>query len=719
MSYVSQNHGYGNINDLLVGILLIIFSLFIPSLALAQHFQNNNEACQSLSVAAAVADTEFGVGADIVCDYFGGPSLADGSPKPSCITHRDNYSLDGVVEDSLYYYLSQAPGFDPREDDLCLNAGGEALFVESRFTNAALRAPLIDPYRLGSLASGRLLMGEFPGVAHPVVMDPADDPLDPKTVESLYANSTGGFSSGDTTRALLVAGQVPMPFSLDENHGGGVDTSLPGDESMLLMDCDQDGVDEAIVATTLPGFNRALLQVLQNTGSGLLDAEPSGSIPFMSLLGGEPTSINLAQGDFNRDGLMDVVASISDELQDLVVVCPATGACGFSCPANVGDPRIRDIRDFCSTPGACDMRIGPLAAGDFVGADGLTDIAVLYGTETNEDGEGSWNVAYLANDGDFNRFPFWSASLLPIVSDFGFEVTSPRSVDTGQFSEEAYASGVSELVINLDYYSTFAASLTPVQAFPSLITVLADGSGGIAGVEALSYFDSTFTFQSGGVQAADFDGCGGDDIAAMNVRNAFIAGLGSAYDSHVDIFLNKNEAPSLLVSADSGIAVGENGYLIVDCEDQTGDDREVVLSVDSGPGGLSFTSNQASLVGGATQMSTSFEADTEGSYNIRVTCGDPCDVSETILSIEIVASDANLTGGGDIGTGSDPGGTTDPEGNPINQENPESVTYGGAQGACVASLGEASAKSMAFYGWFSLVLGGVSFLRLRHARRKR
>lgn len=271
------------------------------------------------------------------------------------------------------------------------------------------------------------------------------------------------------------------------------------ERSIVLLDCDNDGdLDNA--TAFLSGFSWAF-DIMLNNGVGLQNASlgPYGttntvSTPFF------PPSIAVA--DFNNDGVTDVVMSIGDNSSSTnkIVVClndknniTGNGMCTFTnCfTQNVGN-------DY-ATPGATSI-----VAGDFDG-DGNADVAI---NAPNFDGPES--IIYYFGNG-LNAFAF-SATQRETLTNNG----TGKVLTTGCFNSDNIldvAVSVDEGGIgNIGYVDLFELT-----------------TGRVANKVELNFINPTL--EIGGIDAADFDRGGRDDILVTGTDS------GSG-ERHAYIFMN-------------------------------------------------------------------------------------------------------------------------------------------------------------------------------------
>jgi outer membrane protein OmpA-like peptidoglycan-associated protein len=462
-------------------------------------------------------------------------------------------------------------------------------------------------------------------------------------VEQLFSQASGGFANGDTTAAFLEPAVMPLPLVPMPLFYGlffntfNVLSSLPADRSLILLDCNGDGVDEALVGTTrveggadtIPG-----LMLLENSGSGLLQGMPLTNLfdlPTTSTLEG-PAGIAITKNDFNSDNMIDVAVGVSDfdgVPTNYVALCTGDGACGFDCPTSLADPRVHTLT--CAPVGDCLLANPSITSGDF-NEDGRPDVAI---PEITLDTSGSsfafesGGVRYLFNnDGDLSTWvPLFK--LLPVP----FDAVLPLVVTSGQFSDTAVQGGIDEVVVTVNNIDLINPDPTPtaILELPALEVFTTDGAGGINDSISLAFSPPNGIFAQG-VEAADFDRCGGDDLVAQMIQDT--SGPTPppfSNDVFSSVFLNVNEPPVVTIAPVPPAVVTDTAFTVsTTCADPTLDERTFQWSVVAQPAGATvvFGTPSGSLAGLQDDASTTFAADTPGDYTIQVDCTDFCGLSD-------------------------------------------------------------------------------------------
>jgi hypothetical protein len=257
----------------------------------------------------------------------------------------------------------------------------------------------------------------------------------PNTVTVLLGNGTGGFTAAP--------------------GGPTVVGSLPS--SLVVGDFNGDGIQDLAVAN----YNNNNVTILLGNGLGGFTAAPGGPIP----VGLEPLS--LAVGDFNGDGLADLVAT--NDFGNVTVLL-GNGVGGFTAtagsPIAVGSGRSEP----CS-----------VVVGDF-NRDGIQDLAIA---DCLQD-----NISILLGTGSG---AFEAAPASPFAVEFGVYSLVAADFNGDGIQDLAVSNGVDDVTI-----------------------LLGNGTGGFA-VATGSPLAAGIGVHS--IVAGDFNGDGIEDIAAANVAS--------------------------------------------------------------------------------------------------------------------------------------------------------------------------------------------------------
>ncbi|MBF0491647.1 MAG: DUF4215 domain-containing protein [Deltaproteobacteria bacterium] len=489
-------------NKLVVVAVSVFSFMFLPHPGYTQIFQNSDTACESVPVLCSSASTA----PYTTCTSYAN-SISCKSKFSKTDMNNDGYT-DCVLLNATDRIATSWPTFS-----VMLNAGssqsacGTAPGVFNNTTDYMV-VPIdmnIQERRNGSVVTGRLAntdpgdyvwfdrnYAEYPsyiGVLLPGFDLTTDEPASP--LIELMSNAPADYTNGEAW------------------------------PSMVLSNCGGQGLATDLYYPLVYRLNAEKLQI-HALRYGAYDTNISTGI-----VASQHATVSIALGDFNEDGQNDVALAVNDAVSDgglgsQLVICLSTGACstgsiGFNCST------VQIMGAGSSHTTADDLKLMSIVTGDFNG-DHHQDIAITesgFVDPTHRGvhvfqgkGNGSFVSPGIHIDGNLNGNPS----------------AVPYALTTGCF--------------NNDNYEDIAYSYDDgVKGAVGLILSEVNGSGDIA-----SSTPSKLSFISGsaaaatvrGIDAADFDGLGGDDIVALATNGSSVR---SAY-----IFMNKIE----LVHADAG-----------------------------------------------------------------------------------------------------------------------------------------------------------------------
>ena len=273
-------------------------------------------------------------------------------------------------------------------------------------------------------------------------------------------NGSGGFTNAPGS-----------PFSLNSGPGIPVVGDFNGDGIQdLAIPYNGEGLD--------PGFNTTVAILLGN-GAGGFSAATGSPITFGVGSAGQFPAISVAVGDFNGDGIQDLVAA--DTENSTLTVLLGNGSGGFTAAAAgpVGFGRPSQYAPNSPLP-------APVVVGDFNG-DGIQDIATANFS--------AQNVAVFLGDG-LGGFTAAPGSPLAVGSN-------PSVMAGADFNGD----GIPDLVVG----GRNSANVT---------VLLGNGSGAftLAGTFAVGLYPAT-------ILAGDFNGDGVEDVAAAEAQSGNIVVL--------------------------------------------------------------------------------------------------------------------------------------------------------------------------------------------------
>lgn len=633
-------------------ILTALVGSSFSSGAIAQTlFQNNNQACEGEAVLcdSSPCIVNFPPARGISCRHvqldgtylptdFNGDGFAD------CVAVRPNSSLQ------------PSPSPQPHASVL-MNRGAAAIACEpgpgDQFD------PSLD-YNLSGLDDSpqinTVLSGDLDGGNSDFVV-----PSVANAVEEMAAamNPGSGFGPGGGS---IVTVQTPWDVPAN-NQSGFFDTN--GERSSALFDCNGDGDLDAVIAlqdqSPSPVFS---INILQNSGGVLL---PPGA--------GNPVSTNvnwdqnnfavLTVGNFDGDDDLDVavaMTSTNDSFTPVVqaaTVCINDGSCGFTCPAT---PTI----DLGSQHPGQNAAAASVEAGDFNG-DGFVDLAVSEPFLSASDPVASpepQGVQYYFGDGA-GAFP---NDLFVPYDFFGGQL---GTLTTGCYNND----NVLDVAVGL--------SFSEVPPLSHVAVLSSNGAGGINTPQALLVANLGTATLLDGVDSADFDNAGGDDIVAlMNVAN----------ERQAVVFMNALETVSAIAGADQIASLNQATAV-------TGAACTLSPEIDGDPARfeVSWTLSPAAgaTLSGADTLTPTFTATSNGVYTLTLQCRTRCTT--------IVTDTKQIT------VGAIP---------PTPVPTPTPLPFSQTQGGCLASLTPGSENSShAWTAWAVLALASYLALRLGRGRR--
>lgn len=623
------------------GLVFLVHLGFGGAVPAQTLFQNNNQACEGEAVLCDSSDCIFnfpparGVSCrnteldgsyratDFNGDGFGdcvavrsNSAIFDPTPTPSPQPHASVLINRGAGASPC----SPGPGnqFDPSLD---YNLSGLNL------------APRISTVVTGDLNGGNSDI-VVPSVAN---------------VNELMAtalNPGSGFGPGGSS--LLT---VDTPWDVPINDQAGF-TDNNGERSAALFDCDGDSALDAVIAVQNQSPSPVFaINILQNGGGGL--APPAASDTFSTNVATDQSNFAvLTVGNFDGDGDLDVALALTarnDSFTPVVqaaTVCLNDGNCGFTCPAA---PTI----DLQAQHPNQDASGASIEAGDFNG-DGLADLAVSEPSLSASDPVPSpepQGVQYYFGNGA-GAFP--SNLFVPYVLLGG----QLGTLTTGCYNND----NVLDVAVGLSF------SESPPLSNIGVLT--SNGAGGIN--TPLSLFATNLGGANllDGVDSADFDNAGGDDIIAiMNINS----------ERQAVVYMNSLETVSAIAgadqSADLNVALPVTGALCSVSPEIDGDPARFEVSWTLAPAA------GASLSGSDT-LNPTFTATASGVYTLTLQCRTRCTAIATDIKQIFV-------------------GVMPPTPSPTPGPGPVLETQGG----CLANL--APASSVPSLGWLFLALAGL------------
>lgn len=535
---------------------------YAPS-ASAQIFQNGNTDCQQLTMLTTTGGTN-----SIACQNINGGADFNGDTYPDCALLTAN--TDSATPDVFSVLMnlgSSATGCSSgtaNQFDAADNYGATGLdgFFPASTLGSIVAGPILSSTPFDDVATSNLIpavsLGDAPYVTLPSV-------------------AAGGFGATNP----ITSSDVTFDTSGDPDISFANDVAQ---RNSALLDCNNDGfMDAAVIVKDDGSLDTFRVNFLINNGGlGLQDASVTVNTDIEAVAGSIEDFAAIAVGDFNNDDNTDVVLTASSSVRatSTLQVCTNGGACDFTCQTST------EV-DLSNLHGGSDPTPSSIVAGDFDG-DGNMDAAVTTpGLATASEG-----VDFLFGDGA--AVPAFLTNLVVVYS--GGTAGQPVTLTTGCYDND----NTTDVA-----FSYGSGGLGNVGVFTNITTANVN-------TDVLS-FSSLDVVTPTGIDSADFDRLGGDDILVVatdidvNERRAYV-------------FLNTVE--TIVANAGSDVtlsAVGSvyfTGTCAIDPEDESADIAQTwsILSPETG-GSLTDS----------TTLTPTFTATAPGTYTIELSCRTRCD----------------------------------------------------------------------------------------------
>ncbi|HEY1685870.1 MAG TPA: FG-GAP-like repeat-containing protein [Tepidisphaeraceae bacterium] len=509
-------------------------------------------------------------------------------------THNNNFSSANITLTASPSALAVGDFNDDGYADLvATSVVGKKIFVSLNNRNGSFAAA--SSYSSTNSLLGPVVVGDLNGDGHSDIVVSSYDAANYSDAVSVYlANSNGTLGTSSTTdvgdsTALLLA---------DMNGDGKLDLitpgSLYGDDLSVKLGS---GSGTFAAATTFDaGVQASALVAGDFDGDGKLDlaighaayygssiavalGNGSGGILASTSQGLSDSLLSIASGDFNNDGLPDLVTRNSyGDSSSYSVLLNDDGSFYYSQTFTIaGDPLACAVGDF-NGDGNLDLA--------FIESNGSTDSLLVllgYGDGTFQSpvtysaGAGSTPDAIVA--GDFNNDGKLDLAIADstngtvtvlLNTGTGFTVSSPITVGTDPVS-----------MIADDFNNDGNLDLAVANEGSDNISILFGNSSGHFG----SAHNISVPIAPTQIVSADFNNDGSEDLAAIGNS------LGGGSDSDVEILLNTGTGSFAtpvaysLDSAATSIAVGDfNGDTIPDLavSSYANDDVQILLNQGAG-----------------------------------------------------------------------------------------------------------------------------------------
>lgn len=554
----------------MLGFVALSFALVQPSYA--QLFQNTNSSCEETSV----LDTGGIEANSVACANITGVADFNGDGYSDCALLGDTTDIG-----------------DPEVLSVLINLAASATNCSSgtgdQFANTVDYA-----------VSG--LTGSTVGSLGSVVAGPINSASVFDSVAGANLTGTDVFASVDsiTGGGFGPAGLLTSTDTIFEVVAAdtGFANSLT-DKNAALFDCDNDGDLDGTMAIGALGTFFFGVNVMINDGTSLQDASVQAltNIPYTS------GNASLAVGDFNNDGFDDVVLAIDGGVTSFLEVCTndGDGTCAMTC---------QDASQV-NLDTALTNEINPssVVAGDFNG-DGNVDAAITTPGMAPTDDRG---IAFLFGDGD---------ATFSNIRNVPFE-----GVGTGNKARaNVLAIGCFDNDNNPDVAFTYGNT---VSTATNVVGIYTD-------ITTSTQTETTLTFNdpvvnSWGIDSADFDLDGGDDLLAVATSSTITSNPRQAF-----VFMNAIETITANAGSDvtidsvggdieeSGSSVVLSGTCAVDPEDEAAS-FAVTWTLTSPTTGA--------VISSSTTLTPTFTATEEGVYTVTLSCRTRCDdiVTDTVV----------------------------------------------------------------------------------------
>jgi len=566
---------------------LILLCFAFSNKAHAQMFQNTNAACESINLLTTSAS--------VACKYFN-PNVT-------------NYFYSGAdfTGDAFTDCVAVTTSTTAPQASVLLNRGTSAVSCASG-SGDQFQAPI--NYNIGVIGTSDTMATVTAGpIAHSYNASPApnSDFAVPETglgaPKDLYtANSIagGGFGVSPITPSIVTWNTTATQLAFSNDVA---------EKNAALFDCDGDGnLDEVIVVRDTGGSGSFTLNVSLNEGSGLtaVAAATVFDTHISSVAANAPVA-SVAIGNFSGSSLPEVAVSIDDGTTGVVQVCvndSTVGTCHLTCP---NTPTI-NLNNFHASN--IDPNPTSIVAGDFNG-DGNTDIAV------NAPNQRSPGIDFFFGDGS-GAFPTHTFVTAMSLNSAAANNTVPRVLTTGCFNNDN----------NVDVATT-------VDGISSQsVGVITTDSSNTQTVTQLSFGAAVTDVE--GIDAADFDGQGGDDIIALANTGNVVTGF---------VFMNAIE--NIVANAGADITSATNVVQLTGTCAMNPADATAVFA----PTWTIVSPATGGTLTNATTLTPTLTTTTDGIYTVRLTCRSRCKdtATDTVTVTTATVNNLLLEGDGRLG----------------------------------------------------------------------
>ena len=557
----------------------------------AQQFQNTNAACESeLIPCASVTSLKCAAGSatSVACKNSHGTAQFTSSGFVDCavsVPARDPSSVPTPVVTGVL--INKASGATS-----CASGSGSQFGTDLDYGFSSFDT-LASSVGFGSVVVGNIDGGSFSDMEVPGATLAGPSTLVPSAVTAKSV-AAGGFGADE----LSITTTSPGPVTWQTIAAHQAAPTSVSDRTNALINCNGKGgpldliVPVADPGTLAPGDFR--INVLLNGGTGLAAASSSVDTGISTSGGVAPVLMSVAVGDFNNDGIDDVAAVFGTATANRLIVGINNGSCGFTFFPTGGLDLTTAHTGTLPVPRS-------IVVGDFNG-DGNADVAI------SEPGLAATTrgVHYYFGNGS-STFAFTTNTH---VSFTGNPVDgSPSSLTTGCFNNDNV----------VDVAGTYLGPGTGGSGNVRVIN--SDGLGGLQTPVSLAFSNTNLIVAGGltihGIDAADFDAQGGDDIIALGTD------LTDSSRRKAYVFMNTVET----IVANAGAAVSTQSssvQLTGTCATNPADATAVFA-----PTWTIVSPASGGTLTNATTLTPTLTTTTDAAYTLRLTCRTRCTATAT------------------------------------------------------------------------------------------
>jgi outer membrane protein OmpA-like peptidoglycan-associated protein len=566
----------------IIGMFIFSGIFFLDRPASAQTlFQNNNTNCESELILCSSVSNPSNCDDDahsVACKNFAEAADFNGDTFPDCAAASNHTS--STTDRNVSVLINQ----------------GTAATACSPGPGDQFRQPTLDYVFTGisdtvgnGLDIATITVGQLNGIGNTDIAVPtAFSTAGERIANALDPDPINIFGADESPVTTTDVNWVPTGRSQS-----GFD-STQAEPTMALLDCDNNGtLDAALVVEDFSPGNTIRLNVLRNNGSGLQDINTGGSSVIVSGAG-ITTLASLAVADFDNDGDQDVAVAVNDSVQSEIVLCVNNGACGFGC-----SPAITLDQHVGQNPAPFSI-----AAGDFNG-DGNQDLVITEPNLNNTPGNEIGIHYFFGNgNGTFSTPGTHVAYNQPAGG-------VPKVLTTGCFNND----NVIDLAVSYDDSPTGNVGI-----------ITSNGTGGLNTPLTLAFASPTDTVD--GIDAADFDKQGGDDLIVLG--NTFVGGNNTR---EAFVFMNSLETLSANAGANQNVDLNTPLVLSGASCAYSPNDPTAAFAIQW----TLVNPTTGATVANATSLNPTFTATVPGTYTLNLECRSRCfrDAATSTMQITV------------------------------------------------------------------------------------